>query len=658
MSSLSNVGQDSNAGPPSVLPHLETASDSSPRCTDGMVQSIRGIYELFQQGALTQEEFDAAKRQILFPDRSPPSDPARSVDSGYGARSRNRRCRRRGGDVSLRFSSNRSSSSSSSSGSTSTVSSFMVAPRPRVWLPLVNEDDINEVNMEATVAEGMDNVFVTMQVGKGDLSFHRSRTSSNDPNCRIASSGSNFRRYGTFKGAWPVTISDVNVPKDSGRAPLRSSDTVFVEYFNCRGERGTTFSAVELKEHQLRSPFILRRRYAESTNLLSMEVFPPSSGGGLKGLSASQSPKAPSSSGSSHLELCLNWYWVDMVGRDPAEMEYQSALRGLTRQFNIAESFLLDREHPLVLPQICTSPEDPAQFLICLRAATAKIALDDDSVKELTNRWILVVDLKRKVLITIHRADSSYLANMRFHWKSLMERSDISFEEFLVRVMHDAVCTYTNHLLAHADILEKCEAKLFVPSSKAVYKATNNEHLTGNYHANARVFSLFVDGLTSPFLLKLMDPKNKGPMDKSLMNIFLYHLHRRASVHHRVLNMTRVVLTESFTKLGLCSKEYADEMCVHCIELIDRALEICDDAKTLLDMHLSLQSFRTNELMALLTKFSAFFTPSSFLAAVYGMNFYNIPEIQWEWGYTCFWGACLAACVLIYLYMYRRGLLE
>ncbi|CBH14218.1 cation transporter, putative [Trypanosoma brucei gambiense DAL972] len=674
MSGSLNVEQGPREASPGSATLLDSpaATGMSTRHAEQVVQSIKVLYELHKSGALSLEEFNAAKQQILFPPHSLLSVSGRSSEVGHAEYVRSRHIKKRENRGSKRGSSHWSSTSSSSS-SISTVSNFMVAPRPRVWLPLVDEGSGDGVNHDAVMKEELDEGFLSGPVDKAGYYSLRSRTLSQDRGrpCAPPSSnghGSNLKRYGTFRPPWPVVIGDTSIPKESVRAPMLPVNQVFVEYFNCRGERGQTFSSVELKEHQLRPPLFLHKRFATgqrervpealSTLAHTQELVPSESAVLHEEYPAAEPPGAPSVSGNSSLELCLNWYWVDMVGRDPSEVMYKNALRHLTKQFDIAESFLLDREHPLVLPQICSSPEDPSQFLICLRVATAKIALDDDSVKELTNRWILVVDLKRKVVITIHRMDSSYIANMRYHWKSLMERSDISFEEFLVRIMHDAVCTYTSHLIAHSDILEKCEAKLFVSSRRGTNNVPGTEYSASKQHAEGRIFSLFVDGSSSPFLLKLMDTKNKEPMDKGLMNIFLYHLHRRASVHHRVLNMTRVVLSESFTKLGLCSKEYADEMCVHCIELIDRALEICDDAKTLLDMHISLQSFRTNELMALLTKFSAFFTPSSFLAAVYGMNFPHIPELQWAWGYPCYWLACIVACVLIYLYMYRRGLLE
>ena len=93
-----------------------------------------------------------------------------------------------------------------------------------------------------------------------------------------------------------------------------------------------------------------------------------------------------------------------------------------------------------------------------------------------------------------------------------------------------------------------------------------------------------------------------------------------------------------------------------CTDLSAKAQEIRDDSQHLLDMHISLQSFRTNELMAILTRFSILFTPCAFLASVYGMNFQFMPELHMVYGYSFFWLTCIAITVAIQLFFYHRGL--
>ena len=56
--------------------------------------------------------------------------------------------------------------------------------------------------------------------------------------------------------------------------------------------------------------------------------------------------------------------------------------------------------------------------------------------------------------------------------------------------------------------------------------------------------------------------------------------------------------------------------------------ELLDDANTLLNVQLALASHRTSEVMRVLTVFSVFFLPLTFIVGVYGMNFEYMPELR------------------------------
>jgi magnesium transporter len=55
--------------------------------------------------------------------------------------------------------------------------------------------------------------------------------------------------------------------------------------------------------------------------------------------------------------------------------------------------------------------------------------------------------------------------------------------------------------------------------------------------------------------------------------------------------------------------------------------------ESLESLYVSSVSQRTNEVMRILTVFSAVFMPLTFIAGVYGMNFAWMPELEWSWGY-------------------------
>jgi len=74
-----------------------------------------------------------------------------------------------------------------------------------------------------------------------------------------------------------------------------------------------------------------------------------------------------------------------------------------------------------------------------------------------------------------------------------------------------------------------------------------------------------------------------------------------------------------------------------------------------MDLYISSLSYRTNEIMRVLTIVSVIFIPLTFLAGVYGMNFnadlpLNMPELNWHFGYLFFWVLCgtLAVAMLVF----------
>ncbi|AWN22299.1 magnesium transporter [Deinococcus irradiatisoli] len=92
---------------------------------------------------------------------------------------------------------------------------------------------------------------------------------------------------------------------------------------------------------------------------------------------------------------------------------------------------------------------------------------------------------------------------------------------------------------------------------------------------------------------------------------------------------------------------------------LDRAVSRLDAERegltSLLDMSLSFQSQRMNQVMRTLTVVSTFFLPLTFLAGVWGMNFKVMPELQWRYGYALAWGSFLLTAALMALYFKRRG---
>lgn len=71
----------------------------------------------------------------------------------------------------------------------------------------------------------------------------------------------------------------------------------------------------------------------------------------------------------------------------------------------------------------------------------------------------------------------------------------------------------------------------------------------------------------------------------------------------------------------------------HTIQVMDTIETSRDILSSMLDIYLSSISNRMNEIMKVLTIIATIFIPLTFIAGVYGMNFENMPELDWNYGY-------------------------
>jgi magnesium transporter len=88
----------------------------------------------------------------------------------------------------------------------------------------------------------------------------------------------------------------------------------------------------------------------------------------------------------------------------------------------------------------------------------------------------------------------------------------------------------------------------------------------------------------------------------------------------------------------------------HFARNVDLAESYRDLTSNVLEMHLSMQSFRMNEVMKLLTMLSTVMLPLTLVAGIYGMNFDHMPELRWRYGYPTALGgmACIALGMILY----------
>ena len=93
-------------------------------------------------------------------------------------------------------------------------------------------------------------------------------------------------------------------------------------------------------------------------------------------------------------------------------------------------------------------------------------------------------------------------------------------------------------------------------------------------------------------------------------------------------------------------------------DLIEQASETIEIYQAMLNDQMNIyhanMGSKANEIMKVLTIFSAFFIPLTFVAGVYGTNFEYLPEIKLKFGYLYFWLLMVAITFWLVIYFKKR----
>lgn len=99
---------------------------------------------------------------------------------------------------------------------------------------------------------------------------------------------------------------------------------------------------------------------------------------------------------------------------------------------------------------------------------------------------------------------------------------------------------------------------------------------------------------------------------------------------------------------------YLKDVSDHTIQIIDTVESYRDMISGLLDFYISNINNKMNEVMKVLTVISTIFIPITFIASVYGMNFKDMPETEWPWGYYGALGLMALIGLSLVWYFHRR----
>ncbi len=236
------------------------------------------------------------------------------------------------------------------------------------------------------------------------------------------------------------------------------------------------------------------------------------------------------------------------------------------------------------------------KFLI-LRAFTAKVNSRATNINELSNKIAFFYNGGK--IISIHRAKFSFLDTDGGNFDSV--------EEILLYFIHKMVETFVNPSIVLADKNNIIEKSIFLKNQKQV---------------------------------SLED---------------LYYQKSQTRISKKLLQITQNVVHQ--IEVSEKSKTALQDIKDRLLDLVLTYDEILEDSNTLLNTYMSVNAQKTNDVMKLLTVFSAFFLPLSFIAGVYGMNFENMPELKLTWGYFGVLTLMMGIAIVIYTWFRRKKII-
>lgn len=286
-----------------------------------------------------------------------------------------------------------------------------------------------------------------------------------------------------------------------------------------------------------------------------------------------------------------SYEWIDITAPTKEELNLMAARYGLP------SSQVEDCLQPEHLPKHEVIGDS---LFVILRTFSINASDEADTIQEVTDK--IAVFFGENFIVTVHRPPFAFLTQIK---KDLVDPGK---------------CGTPFHLLFH--IFAHSVLSFDAPLTKLVADIDQYEP------------KIFLEKKT-PGLLK-----------------DLYYIKRRASVMDTIIEMSKTI-HESLK--GKISTQQYNHLKDDFLRLQTSTRQVVDNVTNLLNIYISLSSQRTGEVMRVLTVFSVFFMPLTFIAGIYGMNFDVMPELRWQYGYV--WSIVLMTSVTlsIYLWFRRKG---
>lgn len=314
---------------------------------------------------------------------------------------------------------------------------------------------------------------------------------------------------------------------------------------------------------------------------------------------------APSMAEVTTLTSKSGFQWIDIYNPKKSDIEDLAKKHGL---HSTSVQDCLDPEHLPKFEKLST------YSFIILRAHDEKAPGEADTVEELTRK--IAIFYTDQFVITVHRKDQRFLAQLREKWRLEFEQNDgVSASFFLADLIKQVFLTYEAPIDDGLNRHESYEMGIF-----------------GAHGAK-------------PFTLE------SG-----------YYLKRKAFVFKRVLRLSYDALLKISSTSHMANTPYYQDLRETLDSIFFYADELLESTNALLNLHISIQqqktneaSHRTNEVMRILTIFSVFFMPLNFLASIYGMNFEYMPELRLPFAYPSVLAVMFLTALSIYFWFRRKG---
>jgi len=288
--------------------------------------------------------------------------------------------------------------------------------------------------------------------------------------------------------------------------------------------------------------------------------------------------------------------WISLYGLHDAEM-----IQKLGELFDIHSLLLEDMLNTDQRPKIA---ETDKLMIIIL-----KILDFDEKTKELTSDQISLI-LDDNFLITLQEKEGHYFDTIRERMRKGTGRVRRKGADYLTYVLLDTIVdNYLLNIEILGSIIEKTEGRIFIPKQKGLIEEIYKHKTEIN------------------FLRKNIRPVKE-------------------IVHNLIENESGFIAEENM-------KYFRDlnDLVVQATETVEIYQIMLNDQMNIYHANLDL---RANEIMKVLTVFSAFFIPLTFVAGVYGTNFEYLPEIKLKFGYLYFWMVLALITLSLTIYFKRR----